>query len=114
VTAPLKFLFGIVVVAAGVAVFAIGFRSSLTGLYGLFCTANNVVDAITSLPWWLRLTAPVAGAAIAGTIARFRTARSQGVSNVMEAIALGNIQLSMRSTASTWLRRGRRLPAAYR
>jgi CIC family chloride channel protein len=48
----------------------------------------------------MRLVVPVAAAALAGTIARFRSSRTQGVSNVMEAIALGRVQLSLRSTAS--------------
>ncbi|MEZ5362940.1 MAG: chloride channel protein [Bryobacterales bacterium] len=43
---------------------------------------------------------------LAGLIARLRIAPSQGVSNVMEAIALGNIQFSPRTTvsriASSW------------
>jgi CIC family chloride channel protein len=100
VKSGLKFLLSLALVTAGAAVFAIAFRSSLTWVYRLLYDADNVVDAIAKLPWWLRLAAPLVGAAIAGTIAHFRTARAQGVSNVMEAIALGNVQLSIRTTAS--------------
>jgi CIC family chloride channel protein len=50
---------------------------------------------------------PVVTAALAETIARFRSAQTQGVSNVMEAIALGRVQLFLGSTAfrvaSSWI-----------
>ena len=62
--------------------------------------ADNVVAAMTGLqpPW--RFGAPLTAAAIAGLIARLRAAPTHGVSNVMEAVALGNVQLSLRTTAS--------------
>ena len=87
-------------VAVGAALFAIAFRLSLGWLYRFVYHADNVVDGITSLPRWLRFVVPVAGAALAGLIARLRNAPSQNVSNVMEAVALGHVQLSMRATAS--------------
>ena len=86
--------------AVGAALFAIAFRLSLAWLYRSAYHADNVVDGITNLPRWLRLLVPVAGAAVAGLIARLRNAPSQNVSNVMEAVALGHVQLSMRATAS--------------
>jgi CIC family chloride channel protein len=89
-----------VLVTAGAAVFAVVFRASLTWLYRTVYGADNVVDSIAGLPPWLRLVVPVLGAAVAGTVARFRSARMQGVSNVMEAVALGRVQLSLRTTAS--------------
>jgi len=98
--ARLRFLLGVVLVTTGAAVFAIVFRSSLTWLYRTLYGAENVVDSIAGLPPWLRLVVPVIGAAVAGTIARFRSARMQGVSNVMEAVALGRVQLSLRTTVS--------------
>ena len=104
--APFRLLIGVVLVAVSAALFAIAFRSSLAWLYGALYGAGSVVDAITSLPGWLRLTVPVAAAAVAGTIARFRPPGVQNVSNVMEAVALGRVQLSMRVTmsrvASSW------------
>jgi CIC family chloride channel protein len=51
---------------------------------------------MTALPWWLRFTVPLAGGALAGLVSRLRP--SQGVSNVMEAVALGNVRLSLRTT----------------
>ena len=95
-----RFLIGLGGVAVGAALFAIAFRSSLTWLYRALYDGDNVVDGIAnlSLPW--RLLVPIAGATVAGIIARFRTVRSQNVSNVMEAVALGHVRLSLRTTAS--------------
>jgi chloride channel protein, CIC family len=99
-TDNLRYLLALGGVAVGAALFAIAFRSSLGWLYRSVYHADNVVDGITNLPRWLRLLVPVAGAALAGLIARLRNAPSQNVSNVMEAVALGHVQLSMRATAS--------------
>ena len=100
VVAPLRFAVGLALVTVGAGVFAVAFRASLTALYEQLYGAHNVVDAIASLPAWLRLCVPIAAAALAGTIARLRRSHSHGVSNVMEAIALGRVQLSLRATAS--------------
>jgi len=99
----LRFLLALGLVAAGAAGFAIAFRASLALLYRSLYGQGNVVDSIAGLPRWLRLVVPVAGAAVAGTIARLRAGGAHGVSNVMEAVALGNVRLSMRATASRFL-----------
>jgi CIC family chloride channel protein len=96
----LRFFLGLVLVAVCAATFAVAFRTSLTVVYRTVYHADNVVDAMTGLQPWLRFGAPLAAAAIAGLIARLRAAPTQGVSNVMEAVALGNVHLSLRSTAS--------------
>jgi CIC family chloride channel protein len=100
-----RFAFALIVVSIGAAAFAMVFRSLLALWYRTAFEATDVVDAITKLPWWLRLAVPTLGGAAAGTISRFRAAR-QGVSNVMEAVVLGNVQLSLRTTlsrvASSW------------
>ena len=95
-----RFLIGLGGVAVGAALFAIAFRLSLGWLYRSLYHGDNVVDGITNLPLLWRFLVPVAGATAAGVIARFRTVSSQNVSNVMEAVALGNVQLSLRVTAS--------------
>lgn len=101
-----RFVLGTVLVAVGAAGFAVAFRSSLAWMYRGAYGADNVVDSIAALPAWLRALVPVAGALVAGLIARFRPPRVQNVSNVMEAVALGRVQLSMRVTvsrvASSW------------
>ncbi len=98
--ARLKFAVALCLLAVGAATFAVAFRGSLTLLYRLAYGADNVVEAITNLSPWMRLLVPLAGATVAGLIAHWRHAPSQGVSNVMEAVALGRVQLSLRTTAS--------------
>jgi CIC family chloride channel protein len=102
----LRFSIGLGLVSTGAATFAVVFRRSLTLVYQSVFGATNVVDAIAGLPPWMRLLVPIAGAGIAGSIARLRAAPTQGVSNVMEAVALGRVQLSLRTTlsrvASSW------------
>jgi len=102
----LRFLTGLCAVSLGAAIFAVLFRRSLTLVYSSIFGAANVVDAIAHLPAALRFAVPVVGAALAGSIARLRQTPSQGVSNVMEAVALGRVQLSLRATlsrvASSW------------
>jgi len=96
----LRFVLGVGLAAVGAAAFAVAFRESLGWVYRTVYQAADVVDAVAGLPRWLRFVAPVAAAAAAGVIARTRSGPAQGVSNVMEAIALGRVQLSMRTTVS--------------
>jgi CIC family chloride channel protein len=100
-----RYALGLVLVSLGAAAFAMIFRSLLALWYRTAFEATDVVDAIRKVPWWLRLAVPALGGAVSGTISRFRSAR-QGVSNVMEAVVLGNVQLSLRTTmsrvASSW------------
>jgi CIC family chloride channel protein len=86
------------VVAVGAAFFAIGFRSTLGWIYRTAYGTDTVVEAIAALPWQLRFLVPTLGGLTAGAISLLRS-RTQGVSNVMEAVALGNITLSARTTA---------------
>lgn len=96
----LRFLLAVVLVAVGAGIFAVGFRASLTGLYRAIYGHDNVLDSIAALPWWLRVVPPLVGATLSGLIGRFRIAPKQGVSNVMEAVALGRVRLSVRTTVS--------------
>jgi CIC family chloride channel protein len=95
-----RFLAGIALVGLGAAIFAVAFRRALAWWYAIAFNASNVVDAIAGLPWWLRLVVPLAGGLAAGLISARRASRGQNVSNVMEAIALGNVRLSLRATLS--------------
>jgi chloride channel protein, CIC family len=94
----IRFVLALCVTAVAASLFAVSFRSLLAFLYGSAYGAHNVVDAIASLKWWMRLLVPMVAATGAGMLARLRGA--QGVSNVMEAVALGNVQLSLRTTLS--------------
>jgi H+/Cl- antiporter ClcA len=90
----LRFLLALILLS--LAAFAAAFRASLTWWYRQVFAASNVVEAITGLPWWLRLLMPLAGGLAAGVLSRLRGAPNQGVSNVMEAVVLGTIQLRVR------------------
>jgi CIC family chloride channel protein len=98
-TARLRFLAALCLVAVGASLFAVTFRSLLALLYTSAYHARNVVDAITRLPWWTRLLVPTVAGFLAGVVSCLRPA-SQGVSNVMEAVVLGNVRLSLRTTLS--------------
>jgi chloride channel protein, CIC family len=97
-TGRVRFAIALCATAVGASLFAVAFRSLLAALYSSAYGAANVVDAVRGLPWWMRLLVPVLGGAIAGLFARLRG--TQGVSNVMEAVALGNVHLSLRTTLS--------------
>jgi CIC family chloride channel protein len=91
-------LAALVAVALASAAFAVVFRLALGWHYRHILGADTVVDAVAALPWQLRLALPAAGGLAAGLVARALKARSQGVSNVMEAVALGHVRLSVRTT----------------
>ncbi|MFO0550658.1 MAG: chloride channel protein [Polyangiaceae bacterium] len=86
----------LVVVALGAALFAVAFRTLLARVFSL-AGAHNVVSLFERLPWWARLLLPAAGALLAGLTGRL-SPKSQGVGDVMEAVALGRTQLSLRTT----------------
>jgi CIC family chloride channel protein len=99
VHARARLVAALVAVAVGTALFAVAFRASLAFVYRSLYGAANVVEAITGLPWPLRIVAAVVAAGVAGLIASFRRGGTrQNVSNVMEAVALGNVRLSLRAT----------------
>jgi CIC family chloride channel protein len=95
-----RFAASLGLVALGAALFAVAFRLSLSWLYAVLYQSGSVVDGLTRLPPSARFLVPVAGAAVAGWIIRLSAAPSQGVSNVMEAVVLGRMHLSLRATAS--------------
>src|ERR1700750_1233414 len=94
----LRFTAALCLTATGASLFAVAFRSLLALLYGSAYHAPNVVEAIVGLPWWMRLRARTIGGAAAGLLSLLRP--SQGVSNVMEAVVLGHVRLSFRTTMS--------------
>ncbi|HKE88441.1 MAG TPA: chloride channel protein, partial [Vicinamibacterales bacterium] len=98
-TRRLRFIAAIAFVALGAALFAVGFRVLLALVYRSVFGASNVVESMQQLPRWLRLLVPALGGVFAGLIGHLFARPSQGVSNVMEAVALGNVNLSLRTTA---------------
>ncbi|MEO8481050.1 MAG: chloride channel protein [Acidobacteriota bacterium] len=95
-----RFVVAIVAVGLGAALFAVVFRRLLAWWYQAAFHANTIVEAVTESPWWLRLGVPLAGGIAAGVVLVLRSGRGQNVSNVMEAIALGHVRLSLRATLS--------------
>lgn len=87
-------------VALVAALFAVAFRVGLTWWYRAMFGDDTVVAVVQRLPGWLRIVVPMLGGFVAGLVARSRRASSQGVSNVMEAVALGRVTLSLRTTLS--------------
>jgi CIC family chloride channel protein len=101
-----SFIVGLLLVAIGAALFAIAFRASLAAVYAHVYGAGNVMDALARVPRWIVMAVPAAGGLAAGLLTQLRSSRRQNASNVMEAVALGRVQLSMRATtarvAASW------------
>ena len=91
--------------------FAIAFRATL----GLAARAlggdSSIVSVIADAPMWLRVALPAAGGLLAGVVvvalARVRRTGAGGVGNVMEAIVLGRVRVSIVRSAmqalASWL-----------
>jgi CIC family chloride channel protein len=96
----LAYLAALLFVAVGAAAFAIVFRGLLRWAYGAIDGSTDVVSMIAALPRWARLLLPPLGGLLAGAVALAtnRMTRSQGVGDVMEAVAWGRVHLSMRTT----------------
>jgi CIC family chloride channel protein len=105
-----RFASGIVLVALSAAVFAIAFRAAIGFVLHRMAGTGDVVTAMRGAPLWVRLLAPALGGLLAGVLGRV-AARAPGehggVGDVMEAVVLGRVRLSMRSTllksAGSWL-----------
>jgi CIC family chloride channel protein len=95
--ASLRFGAGIVLVALGSAAFAIAFRSTLAVAAWQLGHAPNIVAAARLAPFWVRLLAPAVGGLVAGLVGIWvaRAPAGQGVADVMEAVVLGRVRLSM-------------------
>ncbi len=95
-----RFLVGLLVVALLAATFAIMFRATLSFALGLVTDRSDVVSAMRRLPWWVRLMLPPLGGFLAGLLAMVtaRAPSGHGVGDVMEAVVLGRVRLSLRST----------------
>lgn len=101
-----RYAVGLLAVAVASAGFAIVFRASLAWLHRALFGASDVVAAVSGLKPWERALMPAGGALMGGFISRLVT-RSGGVGDVMEAVVLGRVRLSMRSTllksSASWL-----------
>lgn len=93
---------GLILVAMSAATFAVGFRAALGFAAQTFGATTDIVSAMKRLPPWARVLLPAAGGLIAGGMSLLlqRAQTGQGVGDVMEAIVLGRVRLSMRVTLS--------------
>ena len=107
IAAGSRYAAALAAVAVGSAAFSVGFRVLLAGVYESLFHAPDVVTAIASVPWWARIVIPLTGGLLAGAVSLIRGHARQDVSNVMEAVALGRVRLSLRTTlrrvTSSWI-----------
>lgn len=96
----LRFALALVLVALLSAAFAILFRGALNLTFQTLARASDVVAVMRHLPPWARLLLPAGGGMIAGALAIVvvRSAQGHGVADVMEAVVLGRVRLSLRVT----------------
>jgi CIC family chloride channel protein len=94
------FLLGVLCVAVGAAAFAIAFRSALAASLAAVAGTTDVVSAMRRAPLWARLLVPALGGLCAGLLGLLvaRSPGGRGVGDVMEAVVLGRVRLSMRVT----------------
>lgn len=102
-----RFALALVVVSVAAAGFAVAFRATLGLAVHAVAGVSNIVEAMSGADWWWRLLLPMIGAAAAGFISLAVARRGGGgVSDVMEAVALGRTKLSMFVTltksAASW------------
>lgn len=102
-----RYLLGIVAVGLVSAAFAIAFRGSLHLLTMATVDASNIVLTIEKLPFWARILMPAVGALLGGLVSRFLIKVGGSVGDVMEAVVIGRVNLSMRGTLlkslASWL-----------
>lgn len=103
-----RFALGVLLVALAAAAFAVAFRWGLKEVWQRFAEAPDVVSAMIRAPLWLRVCLPAAGGLLAGLLGLLlaRWPSGGGVGDVMEAVVLGRVKLSMRATllksAASW------------
>jgi CIC family chloride channel protein len=108
-SAKWRFGLGVLLVAISAAAFAVAFRWALAFATHQIAGTADVVSAMTRAPWWARLALPAIGGLLAGGLGLLvlRGPAGQGVGDVMEAVVLGRVHLSMRVTllksAASWL-----------
>lgn len=96
----LRFALAVLLVSLAASAFAIAFRVALQLALGWADGARDVVTAMREAPVWLRLLLPACGGLLAGLLG-LRVARAKeghGVADVMEAVVLGRVRLSLRVT----------------
>ena len=104
-----RFILGVILVALIAGAFAAAFRAALTSALHAIAGASDVVSAMKHAPLWARFALPGFGGLLAGVIGLLvaRAPAGHGVGDVMEAVVLGRVQLSLRVTLlksiASWL-----------
>ena len=95
-----RFAAGLLAVAFAAAGFAIVFRWALYALGHVATGARDIVAMMHGLPLYARLLVPAFGGLLAGGLVLIssRFGSTQGVSDVMEAVVLGRVRLSLKVT----------------
>jgi CIC family chloride channel protein len=95
-----RFGVALIIVSLAAAGFAIVFRWTLSAITYSYEGATDVVAFMRALPVWLRFSFPALGGLFAGFLVWLssRFGSNQGVSDVMEAVVLGKVRLSLRVT----------------
>lgn len=95
-----RLLLGVILVSFGSAAFSLLLRASLSAVARLTAHASDIVGAMHALPVSARIVLPAIGGLLAGltSVVAGRKQKSQGVGDVMEAIVLGRVRLSLRTT----------------
>lgn len=94
------FVGALVVVALGAAGFAIAFRFAIQQVFTRAYGAPDVLTAFTELPWYACLLVPALGGVFAGWLSQqaSRLKGGRGLGEVMEAVVLGSVHISLRAT----------------
>lgn len=93
---PLRFVVALALVAIAAGCFAIAFRWTLRAMLQAIAGVDDVVTAMSEAAIWWRLILPMLGGLLAGLVGLAVARRAGGgVSDVMEAVALGRTRLEM-------------------
>ncbi len=103
-----RYVAALLAVAVGAAAFAVVFRGAINLVFARVYRADDVLTAFESLPWYGCVVGPAVGAGGAGLMSFFASRlKGGGGVEVMEAVVLGNVRISLRSTAlkafGSWL-----------
>lgn len=95
-----RFCVAVVLVAIGAALFALLFRGAVNWVFVHAYGAHDVLAAFEALPLYARVAIPALGGGVAGLLGQVavRFKGGQGVGQVMEAVVLGNVHISLRLT----------------
>jgi hypothetical protein len=95
-----RFGLGVLLVALSAATFAVAFRWALAFVLDQVAGTSDIVSAMGRAPLWARLVCPPIGGLLAGVLGLLvlQAPAGQGVGDLMEAVVLGRVHVSMRVT----------------